>query len=380
MAKRDYYEVLGVSRNATKDELKKAYRKLAMKYHPDKNPDDKDAEEKFKEAAEAYEVLGDEQKRSSYDRFGHDGVKGAGGFSASSVEDIFSQFSEFFGAGGSPFDEFFGGGRTRRRRGQRGTDIRVKLKLTLGQVAHGVEKKIRFPRQVSCEACYGTGAENGNAFHTCPTCNGTGQVRDIAGGGYFQQMVVSTCPTCQGEGRIISKNCSVCEGKGRVEKEDTISVKIPSGVSEGMNLKLEGKGNAGLRGGPQGDLIIQIEEEAHEHFDRDGDNLIHELFISFPQAALGLQPEVPTLDGKVRIKLNPGTQSGKVVRLKGKGLPNINGYGTGNLLVHINVWTPENLTAEEKRLLEKLKSSDNFQPNPSKEQRGLFSRIREYFN
>ncbi len=382
MAKRDYYEVLGVSKEASKDELKKAYRKLALKYHPDKNPDDQEAEVKFKEAAEAYEVLSDEQKKAQYDRFGHAGVSGSGGYSGGSAgfEDIFSQFGDIFGD--SAFGDIFGrsaGGR-RRRRGQRGSNIRVTLKVDLDQVAHGVEKKIKIPRQISCEACYGTGAENGTAFSTCPTCQGTGEIRQQAGGGFFQQIVVTVCPTCQGEGRIIARSCNVCKGTGRNQVDDVIDVNIPPGVMGGMNLKMEGKGNAGLKGGPSGDLIIQIEEEASEIFDRDGDNLIHELFISFPDAALGTKVEVPTLDGKVRINLPAGTQSGKVVRLKGKGLSNINGYGTGNLLVHINVWTPETLSSEEKKWLEKKKAADNFQPNPSNEQKGLFSKIRDFFN
>ncbi|MEM7659940.1 MAG: molecular chaperone DnaJ, partial [Bacteroidota bacterium] len=338
------------------------------------------AEEKFKEAAEAYEVLSDDSKRSTYDRFGHQGMRGAagGGFGGQNYEDIFSQFSDIFG------DGFFGGGgggggRRRRRRGQRGADIRIKLSLNMEQIANGVEKKIKLQRQVTCEACDGTGAENGTSFTTCPTCQGTGEIRQQAGGGFFQQIVVSTCPTCQGEGRIISHSCSVCEGKGRIPKEDIVTVNIPAGVQEGMTLSMRGKGNAGIRGGNPGDLIIQIEEQEHELFDRDGDNLIHELFVSFPDAALGTQVEVPTLSGKVRIKIAPGTQAGKVVRLKGKGLPNINGYGQGNLLVHINVWTPQNLSHEEEKLLKKLRGASNFQPTPSREQRGLFSKIREFF-
>lgn len=381
--KRDYYEILGINKGASKDEIKRAYRKMAIKYHPDKNPDDPEAETKFKEAAEAYEVLSDDQKRSAYDRFGHAGLgSSAGGFQGSSVDDIFSQFSDIFG---SDFGDFFGntgrgGGRRRRSRGQRGSDIRIRLKLTLEQVNVGVEKKIKLPRQVVCEACSGTGAENGTAFTTCPTCQGQGEIRQQAGGGFFQQIVVSTCPTCNGEGRIVSRSCSVCEGKGRVEQEDVVAVNIPAGVQEGMNLSMRGRGNAGVRGGSPGDLIIQIEEEKHEYFERDSDNLVHELFLSFPDAALGTQVEVPTLDNPVRIKIAPGTQAGKVVRLKGKGLPNINGYGRGNLLIHINVWTPETLSSEERRVLEKLQKSPNFTPNPSQDQKGLFSRIREFFN
>jgi len=381
MEKRDYYEVLEVSKSATKDEIKKAYRKKAIKYHPDKNPDNPEAEAKFKEASEAYEVLSDEQKRSAYDRFGHKGVGGAGGFQGGGFEDIFSQFSDIFG-GNDPFDSMFSGGgrRRQRRRGQRGSDIRIRLNLTLGQINGKVHKKIKLPRQVACEACSGTGAENGTAFTTCPTCNGSGEIRQQAGGGFFQQIVVSTCPTCNGEGRIISRSCNVCNGQGRVEKEDIVSVEIPAGVQEGMSISVRGRGNAGLRGGSPGDLIIQIFEEPHDDFERDGDNLIHELFISFPDAALGTQVEVPTLDNPVRIKIAPGTQAGKMVRLKGKGLPNINGYGKGNLLIHINVWTPEQLSSEEKRMLEKLRQAGNFSPNPSKEQKGLFSKIREFFN
>ena len=382
MAKRDFYEVLGVSKTASKDELKKAYRKMALKYHPDKNPGDKDAEEKFKEAAEAYEVLSDDQKRSTYDRFGHAGLGGAagGGFQGRGFEDIFSQFGDIFG-GDSPFGDIFGGGgRRRRSRGQRGGDIRIKLALDLEQIAKGADKKIRLNRQVACNSCSGTGAENGTAFNTCPTCQGAGEIRQQAGGGFFQQIVVSTCPTCQGEGRIVAKGCKTCEGKGRTAEEDIVSVKIPAGVMEGMSLSVRGKGNAGLRGGPNGDLIIQIEEKPSDLFERDGDNLIHELFISFPDAALGTQTEVPTLEGKVRIKIPAGTQAGKVVRLKGKGLPNINGYGTGNLLVHINVWTPQSLTAEERKIITKLKNAENFKPNPTQEQKGLFSKIREFFS
>ncbi|MEZ4829498.1 MAG: molecular chaperone DnaJ [Bacteroidia bacterium] len=384
MAKRDYYEILEVAKGASKDELKKAYRKKAIQYHPDKNPGDKDAEEKFKEAAEAYEVLSDDQKRAAYDRFGHAGVSGAsgGGYQGRGFEDIFTQFGDIFGDG-SPFGDFFGGstgGRRRTRRGQRGGDIRIKLALTLDQIAAGVEKTIKLNRQMECKECSGSGAENGTAFTTCPTCNGAGEIRQQAGGGFFQQIVISTCPTCQGEGRIISKGCRTCEGKGRVPEEDTVTVKIPPGVQEGMSLSVRGKGNAGLRGGAPGDLIIQIEETKSDLFERDGDNLVHELFISFPEAALGTQVEVPTLSGAVRIKINPGTQAGKVVRLRGKGIANINGYGTGDLLVHINVWTPENLSPEERKILTRLMDSDNFKPNPTKEQKGLFSKIREFFS
>lgn len=380
MAQRDYYEVLGVSKESSKDELKKAYRKMALKYHPDKNPDDKEAEEKFKEAASAYEVLSDDDKRSRYDQFGHAGVGGASGGGAQGFEDIFSDI--FGGEGGSPFDSFFGrgGGRSRRRRGQRGSDLRINIKLSLEEISTGIEKKLKINRYVGCDDCSSTGADDGTAFHTCPTCNGMGEVRQQAGGGFFQQIVVTTCPTCQGEGKIISKNCSTCEGKGRDRKEDVISIKIPAGVQEGMNLNVRGKGNMGLRGGTPGDLLIQIEEKASDLYERDGDNLIHELFISFPDAALGRSIEVPTLGGQSRFKISPGTQAGKVVRLRGKGLPNINGYGTGDMLVHINVWTPKSLTSEEKKILNKMQASPNFKPAPSKEEKGFFAKMREFFN
>ncbi len=380
MAQRDYYEVLGVSKQASKDELKKAYRKMALKYHPDKNPDDKEAEEKFKEAASAYEVLSDDDKRSRYDRFGHAGVGGASGGGAQGFEDIFSDI--FGGEGGSPFDSFFGrgGGRSRRSRGQRGSDLRINIKLSLEEIATGIEKKLKINRYVGCDDCSSTGADGGTAFHTCPTCNGMGEVRQQAGGGFFQQIVVTTCPTCQGEGKIISKNCDTCEGKGRDRKEDVISIKIPAGVQEGMNLNVRGKGNMGLRGGTPGDLLIQIEEKDSDLYERDGDNLIHELFISFPDAALGRSIEVPTLSGQSRFKISPGTQAGKVVRLRGKGLPNINGYGTGDMLVHINVWTPKTLTSEEKKFLNKMQASPNFKPAPSKEEKGFFAKMREFFN
>ncbi len=382
MAKRDFYEVLGVAKGVSKDDLKKAYRKLAMQYHPDKNPGDKAAEDKFKEAAEAYEVLSDDQKRAAYDRYGHAGVgsSASGGYNPRSAEDVFSQFNDIFGDSG--FGDFFGGGGGRGRRrqqGQRGSDLRISLKLTLEEIATGVEKHIKLTHQVGCDVCGGSGAEDATNVKICPTCNGMGEIRQQAGGGFFQQIVVSTCPTCQGDGRIITKNCKKCHGKGRVEAEDEVTFKVPAGVSEGMSLNVKGRGNAGLRGGPAGDLLIQIQEQASEDFERDGDNLIHGLFINFSDAALGTSVEVPSLQGKVRFKISPGTQAGKVVRLKGKGLPNINGYGTGDLLVQINVWTPQHLSSEEKAILEKLRNSKNFHPNPTQAERSFFSKMRDFF-
>lgn len=378
MAKRDYYEVLGVAKNASKEELKKAYRKLALQYHPDKNPDNKQAEDKFKEAAEAYEVLSDDQKKALYDRYGHAGLN-QGAYqqrSQQSYDDIFSQFGDIFGS------EFFGGGGRGRRRhpGQRGSDLRITIKLSLEDIASGVEKRIKLNRFVTCDVCSGSGAEDASSFQTCPTCSGTGEIRQQAGGGFFQQVVVSTCPTCQGEGRIITRNCRKCAGKGRVEKEEEVAFTVPAGVAEGMTLNVRGRGHAGLRGGPAGDLMVQIQEQPSEDFERDGDNLIHELFISFPDAVLGVTAEVPTLAGKAKFKIAPGTHPGKVMRLKGKGLPNINGYGPGDLLVHINVWTPQNLTSDERATLEKLRNSRNFTPNPTRAERSFFSRMREFFS
>ena len=386
MSKRDYYEILGVSKNASDAEIKKAYRQMALKYHPDKNPDDKEAEEKFKEAAEAYEVLSDANKRSRYDQFGHAGIGGAagtGGFSMS-MDDIFSQFGDIFGdAFGGAFSGFggFGGSRGgRRRRVNRGSNLRVKVKLTLEEIAKGVEKKIKVNKYVSCNTCSGTGAKGGSSYSTCSTCHGTGQVTRVANTFLGQMQTSSTCPTCGGEGQIIENKCPSCMGDGIVKGEEIISIKIPAGVEEGMQLSMSGKGNAGARGGVPGDLIILIEEIENEHFERDSVNLLHEAYISFTDAALGTTLEVPTIDGKARIKITPGTQAGKVLRLKGKGLPSVNSYGTGDLLINLNVWTPKHLSKEEKEMLEKLGKSPNFIPNPTAHDRSFFSRMKEYFS
>lgn len=383
MAKRDYYDVLGVSKNAEQGEIKKAYRKMAMKYHPDKNPGDTAAEEKFKEAAEAYEVLSDEDKKARYDRFGHAGLGGnsGGGYGQVNVEDIFSRFSDIFGGGG--FESFFGGGgggRGRRRQGQRGSDLRVKVKLDLEEIYKGVTKKIKLRRMVGCDTCNGSGAETSDAWRPCHTCNGSGEIRRQAGGGFFQQIVVTACPTCQGDGRILSKACNTCGGEGRKEEVDVIEVNLPAGIAEGMQLTMRGKGHAGRRGGPAGDLQILIEELPHKDFLRDGDNVIHELFITFPDAALGTTVEVPTLSGKTRFKVSAGTQSGKIFRLKGKGFPVINGYGSGDQLIQVNVWVPKNLSSKEKSVLEELRSSSNFEPSPSGSEKGFFQRIKDMFS
>lgn len=381
MSKRDFYDVLGVSKTASKDEIKSAYRKLAMKYHPDKNPGDAAAEEMFKEAAEAYSVLSDDEQRQKYDRFGHAGLGNNGGFSGMNMNDI---FSDIFGAG-SPFESFFGGGgggrRSQRRQGVRGQDLRVRVKVTLEDVSNGVEKKIKLNRYCTCDTCSGSGAEIGGGYSTCPTCNGSGEIRRTSGGGFFQQIMVSACPQCGGEGRIVSNPCGTCNGEGREMQEVTETLKIPQGISEGLQISIRGAGHAGQRGGPAGDMIVLVDVETHEHFEREGDNIVYELYISFPEAALGTTVEVPTLGAKARFAIPAGTQSGKLVKLRGKGLPNLNHPShKGDLLVHVNVWIPKSLTNEERKILEKFRSSENFQPSPGKDERSFFQRVKEFFS
>lgn len=379
MSQRDYYEILGVSRNASADEIKKAYRKLAVKYHPDKNPGDKQAEEKFKEAASAYEVLSDPQKRGRYDQFGHAGMGGAagGGFSGGmNMEDIFSQFGDIFGEAFG----FNGGGRSRGgRRVNRGSNLRVRVKLTLEEIAHGVEKKIKVNKYVPCKPCKGTGAKDGSAHNKCSSCGGSGQTVRVVNTPLGQMQTSSTCPACGGDGQIITNKCNSCYGDGIVKEDEVITINLPAGVAEGMQLSVSGKGNAGARGGINGDLIVQIEETEHEFLKRDGINLYYDHYISIVDAALSTQAEVPTIEGKAKIKIEQGTQSGKILRLKGKGLPDIDGYSKGDLLVTINVWTPKSLTSEEKKILEKLRDSKNFQPDPSSKDRSFFDRVKEYF-
>lgn len=380
MAKRDYYEVLGVNRSAAEDEIKKAYRKLAIKYHPDKNQGDKEAEEKFKEAAEAYEVLSNADKKARYDRHGHQGLEGYGnGGGGMNMEDIFSQFSDIFGGGGSPFGDMFGGGGRQQMR--KGTNLRIKLKLTLEEVAEGVEKKIKVKRFVACEGCKGTGAKNGTAFKTCPTCSGTGQIRRVVNTMLGQMMSATTCPTCNGAGKSVAERCdSVCGGKDGIKQlEEVISVKVPAGVEEGMQLSMGGKGNFPPGGGVAGDLLIAIEEEDHETLKREGKNVHYDLYVNFVDAALGTVLDVPTIGGKARINVDAGTQSGKILRLKGKGIKELNGYGIGDQLIHVNIWTPKQLSKEEKALLEKLKSSPNFSPNPEKSEKSFMEKMKEYF-
>ncbi|HEV3326763.1 MAG TPA: molecular chaperone DnaJ [Puia sp.] len=384
MSKRDYYEVLGVSKGAPADEIKKAYRKVAMQFHPDRNPGDKSAEEKFKEAAEAYEVLSDAEKRAQYDRYGHAGLSNNGRGSAGgnmNMDDIFSQFGDIFGD--DIFGSFFGGGRrgggNSRSRGVRGSNLRVKIKLNYEEIAKGVTKNIKVKKYVSCTTCSGSGAKDRNSVQTCSTCGGSGQVRRVSNTFLGQMQTVTTCPTCNGEGSIVTAKCPVCKGEGRVYGEETVTIDIPAGVQEGMQLSVGGRGNAGERGGASGDLIILIEEEQHPELHRDGLNVAFELHISFMEAVFGLQAEVPTIDGKAKIKIPPGTQSGKIFRLKGKGFPGVNSYEKGDQLIHVNVWTPQHVTPEEKDLLEKLNDSPNFQPKPDKNERSFFDKVREMF-
>lgn len=370
MAKRDYYEILGVDRNATAEEIKKAYRKVALKYHPDKNPGDKEAEEKFKEAAEAYEVLSDENKRAQYDRFGH--TRGNGGFGGAhhmDIEDIFNQFGDIFG-GHSAFDSFFGSGSTRRRQ-RKGTNLRIKLKLTLSEIAQGVEKKIKVNRLVRAE---------GVTFKTCSTCQGSGQLRKVVNTMLGQMVSTTVCPQCEGTGQIIDKRPPGVDSSGLVHKEEIISVKIPAGVSDGMQLSMSGKGNEPPGGGIPGDLIIVIEEVEDPRLKRDGNNIIYDLHISFIDAALGTSLEVPTITGKVKIKIEPGTQPGKILRLRGKGLRDVNGYETGDQLIYVNVWVPKKLTPEERARLESLRHSPNFIPQPDSGEKSFFERMKEFFH
>ncbi|MGB0933964.1 MAG: molecular chaperone DnaJ [Lishizhenia sp.] len=373
-SKRDYYEVLGVSKSASDAEIKKAYRKLALKYHPDKNPDDKAAEEKFKEAAEAYEVLSNSDKKARYDRFGHQGVGGAGGGGfgggGMNMDDIFSQFGDIFGGA---FGGFGGGGRQQGRGGarrSRGTNLRVKIKLNLEEIANGVKKKIKVNKLVNAENVQ---------FNTCQTCGGSGGVTRVAQTPFGAMQTQSTCPSCQGTGKTIGKKPSDVDEHGLKRKEEIIEIEIPAGVEEGMQLSVSGKGNAGPFDGIPGDLLVVIEEITHDELRRDGDNLHFETFINFADAALGTSIEIPTVSNKVKIKVEPGTQSGKMLRLRGKGLPSLQGYGSGDLFVHINVWTPKKLSKEEKELLEKFRESENFVPNPDGKEKGFFQRVKDMF-
>ncbi len=384
MAKRDYYEILGVTKTAEAKEIKKAYRKVAMKFHPDKNPGDKASEDKFKEAAEAYEVLSDADKKARYDRYGHAGMgQGGGGGGFNNMEDIFSNFGDIFGnSGGSPFESFFGGGGARssgRRGGQKGANLRIKVALTLEEIAEGVTKKIKVKKQSSCGTCGGSGAKDKNAVATCGSCNGAGAVRQVKSTFLGQMQTTVVCPTCNGSGSKITSKCGTCKGEGRSVGEETIEIEIPGGVEDGMQLSMRGNGNAGKNGGSKGDLLIAIEEKPHEHFSRDGQNVMYDLFLNFADAALGTSVEVPTLNKPVKITIPAGTPAGKIFRLRDKGLPSVQGYKRGDQLINVNVWTPKNLNPDEKKLLEKMRDMPGFHPQKGKSQKGFFARMKDYF-
>lgn len=387
MAKRDYYEVLGVEKNASADEIKKAYRKAAIKYHPDKNPGDKEAEEKFKEAAEAYDVLSDEQKRARYDQFGHAGMEGGaggyggGGFSGGfSMEDIFRNFGDIFGGHFGGGFGGFGGGARGGRSVNRGSDLRVKVKLTLQEVAEGCTKKIKIAKQVACDQCGGTGAKDSHSHSTCPNCNGAGYTIETVNSFFGRAQTQRVCPTCGGEGKVITSPCSKCRGEGVVRGEEIVEIRIPAGVAEGMQLSVSGKGNAARRGGINGDLLVVIEEEKNPDLVRDGSDLLHNLKIPVTTAILGGEVEVPTIDSKARIKIAAGTQAGKVLRLRGKGLPELNGYGRGDILAIVDVIIPTKLTSEEKKLLEKLAAQPNFKKaDTPRGEENIFDRMRNFF-
>ena len=389
--KRDYYEVLGVDKSASADEIKKAYRKLAIKYHPDKNPGDKEAEEKFKEAAEAYSVLSDADKKAKYDQFGHAGVEGAGpdfsgGFG--NLNDILNDlFGGAFGGGFGGFGGFGGGfgggsrGGQRQQRVYRGRDIRVRVKLTLEEIAKGVEKEISIEKSVPCTECGGKGAKNSSDIKTCPGCNGTGHVQRVVNSFLGQTVTYSTCQQCGGEGKIISNPCRSCGGTGLVRKRETIKVKIPAGVEAGMQLTVQGEGHAAKNNGINGDLLVVIEEQEHPNLKREGNNLYYTKVISMPDAILGAEVEIPCLDGPYKIKVDAGTQSGEVVRLRGRGLPTVNGYGgTGDLYVKIAVWIPKKLDKDDKAVIESLRNKDAFKPNPTKEDKSFFDKIKDLFD
>jgi len=385
MAKRDYYDILGVERNSDVNTIKGAYRKLALQYHPDRNPDNKEAEDKFKEATEAYEVLSDQSKRERYDRYGHEGVRQGQDFRTyTNIDDIFSNFGDIFG--GSIFDEFFGGssrrrGSSRRSMGERGSDIKLRLPLTLEEIAKGVEKTIRIKKNITCETCGGNGAKAGSGNSSCSTCGGSGEIRQVSRSMFGQFVNISTCPHCNGSGSVISEYCPDCNGEGRVHGEDKVKVNIPAGVESGNYLPLRGQGNAGRRGGEAGDLIVIIEEKEHPYFIRREDNIIYHLTVSFTDAALGIEIDVPTLYGSEKVKISSGTQPGTMLTLRDKGIPHLNSNGKGDQFVYVNIFVPTSLTSEEKQLLRKLSENKNFTPDKKTKakEKDFFDKVKETF-
>lgn len=390
MPKRDYYEVLGVARSASPEEIKKAYRKLAMQFHPDRNPGNKDAEEKFKEAAEAYEVLGEPEKRRRYDQFGHEGMRGTDFRGFTDVNDIFSTFGDIFGGGfgGSIFEEMFGGGQSRGRQrsggAAPGSDLKVRLKLTLEEIATGIEKKLKIKKWKTCDTCHGAGTSSSRGMVSCPVCNGSGEIRQVSRSVFGQFVNITTCSNCHGEGKVIREPCPTCRGEGRAQGESTIKVNIPAGVGEGNYIPLRGEGNVGRRGGPAGDIIVVIEEEQHSLFTRNGDDVVLDLLLSFPEAVLGAEIEVPTLTGRAKLKIEPGTQSGRVLRMRDKGIPRLNSFGRGDQLVRVNVWVPTSLSAQDRQLLRQLSQSENMTPkegdNSANSEKSFQGRVKKAFS